>query len=155
MRNLHVEGVRPTDEWFLDILRDLNISVCPKEDKMALYRFFMGENLTPIQKPTRREVIKTVAVPVETHFVGDLDTFFEQMKQALIKALNEKGINVGTLQLIDIERSTEEELCFDVSYLAPECNSELSKRQRKANVFNALLKHKTEIYERIDDKISS
>lgn len=154
MRNLHAEGVHPTDEWFLDILRGLNINVCPDQDKITLYRFCMGEKLTPIPKPTRREVANTVSVPIDAVFTSDLDSFFEQMKHSLKNALHDEGIEMGSLQLIDIESSKDGESRFKVSYLAPESDFKLSKRKRKASVFNALLKRKKEIYTRIDDVLS-
>jgi len=122
--------------------------------KMALYRFFMGENLTPIPKPIRREVVNTASVPVDSCFVGDVDAFFERMKCALKRALHDKGIEMGDLQLIDIESSHDGSSCFEVSYLAPESDSELLKRQRKADVFKTLLTHQNELYTHIDGKLS-
>lgn len=144
MRNLHHIGIRYNTPSFLSVLAELNIIVSPEQDKQAIRRFLMGHNMTPVAHPVRSSVKRTLSIPAEFNDTGGLNSFFDSGKEQLLSALSEHGICENDVQGVDVYHDDGQNF-FEVTYMGPENDQELAKRQRYADIFNSMLSNQEAI----------
>lgn len=151
MRNLHRESIYYNTPWFIALLHDLGIKVDAERDRLALRRFILGEKLTPVTAPERRQVKCSVVIPAFHTEASSIDAFFTSAKEDMIQKLKAKGIDPEVNDIVNVDYFEQDGASqCEVDYMRPENDSELAKRQHFVDTFNTILKHKDDIYLRID-----
>ena len=149
MRNLHREKIYYNTPWLISLLLELGINVDAERDRLALRRFILGEKLTPIDKPERRQIKCSVVIPAFHTEASSVDAFFASAKEDMIQKLKDKGIDPDNIVNVDHFEQDGASKC-EVDYMRPESDAELAKLHHFADTFNKILAHKDEIYLRID-----
>lgn len=145
MRNLHRVGLRYNSPVFLAVLAQLNIDVCPEQDKSALRRFLMGDLMVVIPEPVRALEKQTITIPVQLNETIGIDAFFDDAKAKLLSSLAERGINPDKVQGMYITQNESGQSVYEVDIMVPESDQKFAGRQRHAALFNTLLANQAAI----------